>query len=129
LAAILSEQVAASPAPCTILTHQIDLILNERTGLVLHPPLALVLPERAGFSAGLASVGSTLGTIQRIGFGSELDLNVRNLSCGTLDTLRSNLDFDPKSVERSLALRRPHLAYLIFVYASLACRHNVHPIA
>jgi hypothetical protein len=52
LAAILSEQVTASHAPCTILRHPIDLILDERFGLVLHPPLVLILPERASILRG-----------------------------------------------------------------------------
>jgi hypothetical protein len=56
LATILSEHVAASSAPCTILRHPIDLILNERNRLVLHPPLALVLSERPSILRGSTQV-------------------------------------------------------------------------
>lgn len=47
LATILSEHAAASSAPCAVLRHPVDLILDEHNRLVLHPPLALVLSERA----------------------------------------------------------------------------------
>jgi hypothetical protein len=56
LASILSEHVAAAPAPCIILKHPIDLILDERVDLVLHPPLALVLPERTSILRGPTQV-------------------------------------------------------------------------
>lgn len=48
LIAILSKHVATAPTLLTLLKHPIDLVLNEHVDLVLHPPLALVLPERAG---------------------------------------------------------------------------------
>jgi Uma2 family endonuclease len=47
LAILLTQYLAGAPAPYAIVKHPADLILDERVGLVLHPPLVLVLSERA----------------------------------------------------------------------------------
>jgi hypothetical protein len=56
LAAILSEHVSAAPVPGLVLKHPIDLILNERIDLVVHPPLVLILPGRSTILRGTTQV-------------------------------------------------------------------------
>jgi hypothetical protein len=63
LAAILSEHLATVPTPFALLKHPIDLVLNVEFGLVLHPPLALVLPKRADALHGTTRVWGAPGLV------------------------------------------------------------------